>query len=131
MAMFLTGILKQANSCTLSHDNNSHLATLISIPAASCCAFTEQLCRRRVIVQLRLALCVPTIAEVSGASQDGETVLLCLTKAFDIYSDLKKIIAIGISEGKHLLSGLYVILICISALTLTRWPTPVSHYLGL
>lgn len=37
--MFLTGILNQANSCALSHHNNSHLATLIPIPAASRRAF--------------------------------------------------------------------------------------------
>lgn len=41
-----------------------------------------------------------------------------------------KIIGTGISRG-HLLSGLYVILICILAHTLISWPTPVSHYLGL
>lgn len=77
--MFFTGILKEANSCTLSHHNNSHLATLISIPAASPYVFT--FCHLCVIVQWRLGLCVPTIAEVSGASQDGGTILLCLTMA--------------------------------------------------
>lgn len=67
--MFLTGILNQANSCALPHDNNSHLATLIPIPAASHSAFfTARSCHLCVIVQLRLALCVSTIAEVSGAS---------------------------------------------------------------
>lgn len=83
--MFLTGVLKEANSCTLSHHNNSHLATLIAIPAASCYAFT--LCHLCVIVQLRLGLCVPTKAEVSGASQDGETILLCLTMATCIIAE--------------------------------------------
>lgn len=105
--MFLTGILKQANSCALFHHNNSHLATLISIPAASCCAFTAPSCHLCVIVQLRLSLCVPTILEVSGASKDGETILLCLTMATCIRDEcgfwypfwFLKIIAIGISRG--------------------------------
>lgn len=80
-AMFLTGILKQANSCALSHHNNSHLATLISIPASSGRASTEPLCHLCVIVRLRFSLCVAIIVEVSGASQDGGTILLCLTMA--------------------------------------------------
>lgn len=69
------------NSWALSHHNNSYLATLISVQAPFHCAFTEPLCSLCVIVQLWVPLCVPTIVEVSGASQDGETILLCLTIA--------------------------------------------------
>lgn len=79
-AAFLNSTLKP-NSWALSHHNNSYLATLISVQAPFHCAFTEPLCSLCVIVQLWVPLCVPTIVEVSGASQDGETILLCLTIA--------------------------------------------------
>lgn len=79
-AVFLAGILK-LNSWALPHHNNRYLATLTFAQAPSCSALMELLCSLRVIVQLQVPLCVPTIVEVSGASQDGETILLCLTMA--------------------------------------------------
>lgn len=105
-AVFLAGILKP-NSWALPHHNNSYLATLISIQAPFHCAFTELPYSLCVIMQLWAPLCAPTMVEVSGASQDGETILLCLTMATCIRIEcgfwylfwFKNHNAIGISSG--------------------------------